>query len=58
VDEIEGLQSTEVSTKIQVLDAVECDRSAACENGVVAERAMYFEYKGIVGGHCSLGVGE
>jgi hypothetical protein len=58
VDEIEGLQSTEVSTKIQVLGAVECERSATCENGVVAERAMYFEYKGIVGGHGSLGVGE
>jgi hypothetical protein len=58
VDKIDGLESAEVSTKLQVLGAVERGRNAACENGIVAERAMYFEYNGIVGGHCSLGVGE
>ena len=58
VDKIDGLESAEVSTKLQVLGAVEGGRNAACENGIVAERAMYFEYNGIVGGHSSLGVGE
>jgi hypothetical protein len=56
VDEIPGLESTEVSTKLQVLESEE--PSTQCEYGVIAERAMYFEYNGIVGGHCSLGVGE
>ncbi len=32
-------------------------QAEAC-GGVIAERAMYFEYNGIMGGHCSLGVGE
>jgi hypothetical protein len=27
-------------------------------HGLVVERAMYFKNNGIVGGHCSLGVGE
>ncbi len=58
VDRIEGFESTEVSTKLQVLGAVDGGRMAACEYGIVAERAMYFEYNGIAGGHCSLGVGE
>ncbi|MHB8894982.1 MAG: hypothetical protein ACYC99_07385 [Candidatus Geothermincolia bacterium] len=57
VDEIEGLEATEVSSKIQVLGTIS-GRTAACEYGIIAERAMYFEYNGIVGGHCSLGVGE
>ncbi|PKQ27948.1 MAG: hypothetical protein CVT63_05250 [Candidatus Anoxymicrobium japonicum] len=57
VDEIPGLEATEVSSKIQVLGTVD-GRGAACEYGIIAERAMYFEYNGIVGGHCSLGVGE
>ena len=57
VDEIEGLEATEVSAKIQVLGTV-TGRAAACEYGIIAERAMYFEYNGIVGGHCSIGVGE
>ncbi|MBK5092096.1 MAG: hypothetical protein JJE48_01085 [Actinobacteria bacterium] len=56
VDEIPGLESTEVSTKLQVLNPDEY--STACEYGIIAERAMYFEYNGFVGGHCSLGVGE
>ncbi len=59
VDRIEGLESAEVSTKLQVLGPVEGEgRAAACEYGIIAERAMYFEYNGIVGGHSSLGVGE
>jgi hypothetical protein len=57
VDEIPGLESSEVSSKVQVLGTVS-GRTAACEYGIIAERAMYFEYNGIVGGHCSLGVGE
>lgn len=57
VDEIEGLEASEVSTKLQVLGTVQ-GRAAACEYGIIAERAMYFQYEGIVGGHCSLGVGE
>lgn len=58
IDEIEGLESSEVSTRLQVLGPVGGGLGAASEYGIVAERAMYFEYKGIVGGHCSLGVGE
>lgn len=67
VDEIEGLEATEVSAKIQAAGwadggagakTVKADRRVSCEYGIVAERAMYFEYNGIVGGHCSLGVGE
>jgi hypothetical protein len=59
VDEIEGLEATEVSTKVQVLGPVEGEgRQAACETPIVAERAMYFTYNGIVGGHSSMGVGE
>ncbi|MFH1150332.1 MAG: hypothetical protein V1748_07650 [Actinomycetota bacterium] len=59
VDEIEGLEQTEVSTKVQVLGPVEGGgRQAACETPIVAERAMYFTYNGIVGGHSSMGVGE
>jgi hypothetical protein len=57
VDEIPGLEATEVSAKIQAMGWVS-GRNASCEYGIVAERAMYFEYNGIVGGHCSLGVGE
>ncbi|MBN2168010.1 MAG: hypothetical protein JW738_02100 [Actinobacteria bacterium] len=56
VDEIEGLEDAEVSTKIEVIEDAEV--TSACENGVIAERAMYFMYNGIYGGHCSLGVGE
>lgn len=56
VDSIPGLEATEVSTKLQVL-APE-GYTDACEYGIIAERAMYFEYNGIVGGHSSLGVGE
>lgn len=56
VDEIEGLEDVEVSTKIEVIEDAEV--TADCENGVIAERAMYFVYNGIYGGHCSLGVGE
>ena len=58
VDDIEGLEDAEVSTKLKVLGAAQGGRSASCEYGIIAERAMYFEYNGIVGGHCSLGVGE
>lgn len=56
VDDIPGLQSTEVSTKLQVLRPEEYE--ADCSYGIIAERAMYFEYNGVMGGHCSLGVGE
>ncbi|MBU4175077.1 MAG: hypothetical protein KKB90_07165 [Actinobacteria bacterium] len=56
VDDIEGLESTEVSTKLRVRG--EAEYEAACSYGIIAERAMYFEYNGIMGGHCSLGVGE
>lgn len=58
VDDIEGLESTEVSTKIWAEAWAGSGREADCEFGIIAERAMYFEYNGIVGGHCSLGVGE
>jgi hypothetical protein len=43
LDGLPGLSSTDVSTKVE---------STA---PVVAERAMYFEYQGKAGGHCSLG---
>ena len=56
VDDIEGLESAEVSTKLRVRG--EAEYEAACSYGIIAERAMYFEYNGIMGGHCSLGVGE
>lgn len=58
VDDIEGLESTEVSTKLWAEAWAGGGRRADCEFGIIAERAMYFEYNGIVGGHCSLGVGE
>jgi hypothetical protein len=57
VDGIEGLEAAEVSAKIQVLGPAQ-GRASACEYGIIAERAMYFEYNGVVGGHCSMGVGE
>jgi hypothetical protein len=57
VDEIPGLEASEVSAKIWA-EAWAGGRRADCEFGIVAERAMYFEYNGVVGGHCSLGVGE
>jgi len=58
VDDIEGLESTEVSTKLWAEAWAAGGRRADCEFGIIAERAMYFEYNGIIGGHCSLGVGE
>lgn len=58
VDLIPGLESTEVSAKIYATAWSGAGRRADCEFGIIAERAMYFEYNGIVGGHCSLGVGE
>ena len=46
VDELPGLESTEVSAKIE----------AANNTGIVAERSMYFSYKGKwTGGHNTMG---
>jgi hypothetical protein len=45
VDAIEGLESTEVSTKLESQNGV----------GFVCERAMYFDYNGWTGGHGSIG---
>lgn len=56
VDDIEGLSDAEVSTKLEVIESAAY--AAECENGIIAERAMYFVYNGIAGGHCSLGLGE
>ena len=36
----------------------EAEYESACSYGIIAERAMYFEYNGIMERHCSLGVGE
>lgn len=44
LDELLGLEATDVSTKI------------AATSPVVAERAMYFNYRGWTDGHCSAGV--
>jgi len=44
LDELQGLGGTDVSTKV------------VGTNPVVAERAMYFNYNGKVGGHDSIGV--
>lgn len=43
VDEIRGLESCEVSTQVRA------------DRGVIAERAMYFDYQGRSGGHDSIG---
>ena len=46
VNAIDGLSSTEVSTEV----------TATSGSGIVVERAMYFDYNGKKGGHCSVGV--
>jgi hypothetical protein len=56
VDGIDGLEDAEVSTKLQVLPGE--DYAADCSYGIIAERAVYFDYNGVMGGHCSLGLGE
>lgn len=56
VDDIKGLEDAEVSTKLDLIQ--ESTSAATYENGIIAERAMYFVYNGIAGGSCSLGLGE
>jgi hypothetical protein len=46
VDEVPGLESCEVSTRINA------------STPVIAERSMYFDYNGITGGHDSIGITE
>jgi hypothetical protein len=48
VNEVEGLGSGSVGISYRSLNGVK----------VAAERAMYFNYKGLRGGHCSQAVGE
>ena len=46
VDEIPGLEAADVSTRV------------VSDLPIVAERAMYFNYHGRVGGHCTIGAAE
>ncbi len=48
VDEIPGLESTDVSTRVECLNGV----------GIAVERAMYFSYRGAVGSSGSIAVSE
>ena len=60
-DDVAGLENTEVSAIVESVSKTGGSRGGKGSEevpGIIAERAMYFEYNGFVGGHCSLGVGE
>ena len=48
VDDIAGLEATDVSTKVTCTNSL----------GIAVERAMYFDYYGKVGGHSAIGIPE
>jgi hypothetical protein len=63
VDDIPGLEATDVSTRVEACPIEATGANAACSSGVVVERAMYFVYTDPLdgsrktGGTCSIGYG-
>ncbi len=64
VDDIPGLEATDVSTRVEACPMEAAGVNAACSSGVVVERAMYFVYIDPIdgsrktGGTCSIGYGS
>ncbi|NPV59141.1 MAG: caspase family protein [Actinobacteria bacterium] len=63
VDDVPGLEATDVSTRVEACPMEAAGVGAACSYGVVVERAMYFVYTDPqdgsrkTGGTCSIGYG-
>ncbi len=64
VDDVPGLEATDVSVRVEACPMEAAGVTAACSSGVVVERAMYFVYTDPqdgsrkAGGSCSIGYGS